>query len=89
VFDRGEDAPSTTVTVVEVPVAAPAAARPQPSSRRDGLAIAFWCEGCHGEFELTLAQHMGNTEISWRDKLPAILKPAPAKPTRDISDLFA
>lgn len=34
-----------------------------PSSRRDGIAILFWCEGCHVVFEMTIAQHKGNTHV--------------------------
>jgi hypothetical protein len=43
-----------------------------PSPRRDGIVISFFCEQCTnwgetGEvIELTLAQHKGATEIGWR-----------------------
>ena len=39
-----------------------------PSSRRGGLVIDFWCEGCGEEkpLQLTIAQHKGSTELSWR-----------------------
>jgi len=42
-----------------------------PSSRRQGLAIEFDCEGCStGDpddvLELTIAQHKGSTEMGWR-----------------------
>ena len=37
-----------------------------PSSRRDGIYISFWCEGCKGidedVLELTVSQHKG---LSW------------------------
>jgi hypothetical protein len=36
-----------------------------PSSRRGGIAIRFWCEGCPFISELTLAQHKGSTEVEW------------------------
>jgi len=36
-----------------------------PSSRRYGLRIGFWCEICGEESALTLAQHKGNTHIQW------------------------
>ncbi len=41
------------------------------SSRRDGLAIPFSCEGCcdnseQNIIELTIAQHKGATHIGWR-----------------------
>jgi hypothetical protein len=36
-----------------------------PSSRRGGIAIRFWCEmGCI--FELTIEQHKGSSIIDWR-----------------------
>lgn len=50
-----------------------------PSSRRDGLTIGFWCEHCsvidNGDdtyeidatFELTIAQHKGITLLQWRN----------------------
>jgi hypothetical protein len=37
-----------------------------PSARRDGLAVAFWCEGCGGTYELTIAQHKGVSLVDWR-----------------------
>ena len=74
VFDRGED--HETVMYIEVAGAAvttrimPSAGSGNPSSRRDGLAIQFWCEGCSEKeatpIELTIAQHKGSTEIAWR-----------------------
>jgi hypothetical protein len=36
-----------------------------PSSRRDGIEIQFWCETCHALPRLLLAQHKGNTELQW------------------------
>ena len=32
-----------------------------PSMRRDGIRIGFWCESCEHHIELTLAQHKGFT----------------------------
>ena len=32
-----------------------------PSSRRDGIRIAFYCEGCEAHVELAIAQHKGQT----------------------------
>jgi hypothetical protein len=37
-----------------------------PSSRHDGLAISFWCEGCSLVSELTIEQHKGQTFFAWR-----------------------
>jgi len=36
-----------------------------PSSRRDGVVIEFWCETCHASPRLLLAQHKGSTELNW------------------------
>jgi hypothetical protein len=36
-----------------------------PSSRRDGLEIRFWCENCNALPRLLLSQHKGNTELQW------------------------
>jgi hypothetical protein len=70
VFDRGEDDELTAVTTVQGGLSAthllPSAEADNPSSRRQGLAISFECEYCHGEIELTIAQHKGLTQTSWR-----------------------
>ncbi len=36
-----------------------------PSSRRDGLIIKFWCEGCNNKSILKLSQHKGQTILEW------------------------
>ena len=36
-----------------------------PSNRRDGVGIFFWCEGCGQHSELTFAQHKGQTLVAW------------------------
>jgi hypothetical protein len=36
-----------------------------PSSRRDGVAIQFWCEECPARPVLKIAQHKGETHVSW------------------------
>jgi hypothetical protein len=70
VYDRDEDASDVTQVRVENGVATtmtiPNDVSRNPSSRRHGMAIEFWCEGCGGEFELTIAQDRGVTEIGWR-----------------------
>jgi hypothetical protein len=71
VFSRiGEDGP-VFATIVEGSVGVyrkegPAVDRACPSSRRDGLAISFWCEHCPTLSELTIAQHKGTTMMQWR-----------------------
>jgi hypothetical protein len=73
VFSRPrEDGPVTVTTVhdsgqVEI---GPITAR-SPSSRRDGLTIAFWCECCGAtDLELAISQHKGNTHAGWRQGAP-------------------
>ena len=75
-YDRSEDAETvlkTSVGVGKTTVHLVAQAESgNPSSRRDGLVIQFWCENCGGGddgssvIELTLAQHIGETEVAWR-----------------------
>ena len=75
VYERNEDAPRTLVTVHEARTIRtaypPSAQSGNPSSRRDAIAIRFWCEGCCNDdrepaLELTFAQHKGVTYIEWR-----------------------
>ena len=70
VYERAEDAPTTIETEVDRRgarvTAVPSAVSTNPSLRRQGLAVAFWCEGCDGDFELTIDQHKGQTYIQWR-----------------------
>lgn len=77
VFERTEDADAgvrVRVSGVDVgwrnekpPDRCPAAVRVDtsldgnPSARRQGIAIHFWCEECRGRFVLTIAQHKGMT----------------------------
>ena len=44
----------------------PAAGSGNPSDRRHGLAVAFTCEACPFQGELTVAQHKGATLVGWR-----------------------
>jgi hypothetical protein len=37
-----------------------------PSDRRDGLIIKFWCENCPTIHELAIYQHKGATLIGWK-----------------------
>lgn len=37
-----------------------------PSGRRDGMVIQFWCEECNGYYELAIFQHKGATHVEWR-----------------------
>jgi len=38
-----------------------------PSTRRGGLVIQFYCEECSGAKKLAFAQHKGETYTSWKD----------------------
>jgi hypothetical protein len=38
-----------------------------PSPRRYGLRISFWCEHCEQVPDLGIYQHKGNTFIEWMD----------------------
>jgi hypothetical protein len=71
VYSRGEDDPKVTKTVVRGSLAevktVDNSGSGNPSSRRDGVAIRFWCEMCHTISELTFAQHKGNTLVEWRE----------------------
>jgi hypothetical protein len=37
-----------------------------PSSRRDGILIHFWCEHCEEKPVMAILQHKGTTFIGWR-----------------------
>jgi hypothetical protein len=70
VYSRKEDAPTVTKTVIrgreiETSVVDNDTSG-NPSWRRDGVTIRFWCELCLRISELTLAQHKGMTQIEWR-----------------------
>lgn len=70
VYDRAEDAPEVTITTVinsGCEVVPHSQGTENPSSRRDGIAIRFWCEVCGQDpIDLTLGQHEGGTQIGWR-----------------------
>lgn len=36
-----------------------------PSDKRDGVLIRFWCENCSAHPELAVYQHKGNTIVRW------------------------
>jgi hypothetical protein len=68
-YDRAEDAPRVTKTEVQdrktkiITIANDGSGN--PSERRDGLAVQFWCENCETGSELTIAQHKG-VSLGWR-----------------------
>jgi hypothetical protein len=71
VYSRGEDDETTSETLVDeygkvTSLDVPSAQSRNPSARRDGVAIRFWCELCPFKGELTFAQHKGATIVEWR-----------------------
>jgi hypothetical protein len=76
VFSRPEDAPAVTettvsdrgCTVMETDGAL------NPSERRGGVAIQFWCEECSARPVLKIAQHKGTSIISWDIQKAATLR---------------
>lgn len=72
VFSRNEDEAEVTVTTVDnhravtVVERRPSLRSGNPSSRRDGLLIGFWCENCDTHSVLAISQHKGSTEIEWQ-----------------------
>jgi hypothetical protein len=75
VFNRRvEDMPSMAVLIPDD--GGPRTGDPSrnPSSRRNGIAIGFWCEACGddrgGEMHtLNIYQHKGSTYIEWDEDL--------------------
>lgn len=70
-YDRAGEDGETTVTEVhctKVRTVNQDADR-NPSRRRDGIRIAFACEGCTAHVELIVSQHKGNTEV-YMEHLP-------------------
>ncbi len=72
-YDRAEDE-ETIVTVIEhiddgyncetsLPAAKP---KDNPSARRHGLEVQFYCEACTAISKLRIAQHKGITYMSWK-----------------------
>lgn len=65
IFERSEDATlGLLVTVAEGKVTMETSLSGNPSSRRNGLTVHFWCEGCKATPVLTIAQHKGNTIVN-------------------------
>jgi hypothetical protein len=70
VYCRREDAPTVHKIVVRDGFAAISKEENNtsgnPSRRRDGLAVRFWCEQCGSVSELTIAQIKGASFVGWR-----------------------
>ena len=66
VFECGEDASSGVHVAVEGGKATfDTSLAGNPSARRHGLKISFWCEGCDAKPVLALSQHKGNTYVDF------------------------
>lgn len=69
-YDRAEDAPRVIETRInggKIEINASSAGEDNPSRRRGGLVVDFWCEQCgNAPMQLCIAQHKGSTEIGWR-----------------------
>jgi len=67
VFERGEDSENGLhVTVTEGSVHTDSNLADNPSARRHGLNIHFWCEGCKAKPVLSILQHKGNTAVDFK-----------------------
>ena len=68
-FSRAEDDDYTRVVDVEhdeVKVHdAPSDVSGNPSNRRDGMAVQFYCETCPSRPKLAIYQHKGTTYVGW------------------------
>lgn len=67
VFNRRHEDGPTTAIHVDGHAPTPGTPANNPSSRRDGVTISFWCETCGPDtfITLTLAQHKGTTYLAW------------------------
>lgn len=66
VFECGEDTPyGVHVTVEDAKATFDTSLEGNPSARRHGLKIYFWCEGCQAKPVLSLHQHKGNTYVDF------------------------
>jgi hypothetical protein len=66
IFECGEDAEEGIhVDVTEGKVLIDKKLLGNPSSRRHGLKVHFWCEGCSAKPIMRILQHKGNTYINF------------------------
>jgi hypothetical protein len=75
VYDRGEDDVDVTITRVQTGGILTQRIKNEysdnPSIRRHGLTISFWCEGCDNEnepYKLNVVQHKGTTYVFWGER---------------------
>lgn len=66
VFECGEDAKhGVHVVVTDGRAEFDTSLEGNPSRRRHGLKIHFWCENCKAEPVLSISQHKGNTYVDF------------------------
>ena len=66
VFECGEEATyGVHVTVADAKATVDTSLEGNPSARRHGLKIFFWCEGCKAKPVLSISQHKGNTYVDF------------------------
>jgi hypothetical protein len=67
VFCRREDAETVTETTVSDLrcVVETTGGAGNPSCRRGGVTVQFWCETCSARPVLRIAQHKGSSLVSW------------------------
>lgn len=69
VFERSEDADSGVhIVVSDKKAEIDTALNGNPSLRRQGLKVYFWCENCHKESVMSISQHKGNTYVKFECK---------------------
>jgi hypothetical protein len=64
--DGREDAPSFAIRVDGENITCTDSNVGNPSSRRNAVAIEFWCETCPEISELVLTQHKGTSPLGWQ-----------------------
>ncbi|NKD15262.1 MULTISPECIES: hypothetical protein [Aeromonas] len=66
VFECGEDAEhGVHVTISDGKAVMDTSLAGNPSARRHGLSVHFWCEGCDAKPVLSISQHKGNTQMTF------------------------
>ncbi len=66
IFECGEDAAHEVhVAVADGKATIDTSLNGNPSPRRHGLKINFWCENCDAEPVLSISQHKGNTYVEF------------------------
>lgn len=66
VFERREDVLSGVhATVADAKATFDTSLEGNPSARRHGLKIYFWCEGCKTKPVLSISQHKGSTLVNF------------------------